>query len=453
MKKETIEYRDPTTLKPWPGNARTHSKKQISQIADSIRCFGFTNPVLIDEHDVVLAGHGRIKAAIQLAIDTVPCLPINRMSPAQKRAYVIADNKLALEAGWDEDLLAIELQGLLDDAFDVNLTGFSIPEIDSLIDGLNPEESGDPTDDLIPDPTPGSPITRTGDIWILGPHRVLCGDARSGSDLDTLMGNEWADMVFTDPPYNVPVNGHVCGSGSIHHREFIMASGEMSSATFTAFLRDAFQNMVAHSVDGAIHFVCMDWRHMREILDAGEQSYSELKNLIVWAKDNGGMGSFYRSRHELVFAFKAGVSPHINNFELGQHGRYRTNIWEYKGVNTLRAGRLDDLSVHPTVKPAAMVGDAIRDVSARGGIVLDCFGGSGSTLIAAHKTGRKARIIELDPTYVDVIVRRWQITARDHAVLAQTGLTFVDTEQERKIGTQTQSRASTPDKEEVLSHG
>lgn len=233
-------------------------------------------------------------------------------------------------------------------------------------------------------------------------------------------------MVFTDPPYNVPIDGHVSGLGAVKHREFLMASGEMTRGEFASFLENAFRNLVDHSLDGSIHFICMDWRHIGEMMEAGEAVYTELKNLCVWAKDNGGMGAFYRSRHELVFAFKKGTAPHINSFGLGQHGRYRTNVWEYRGVNTMRAGRMEELALHPTVKPVAMIVDAIKDVSKRGEIVLDAFGGSGSTLIAAHKTGRRARLVELDPIYADRIVKRWQAFAHDDAVLDGTDQSFGD---------------------------
>ncbi len=243
-----------------------------------------------------------------------------------------------------------------------------------------------------------------------------------------------AQMVFTDPPYNVPIAGHVGGSGAIQHREFVMASGEMSSEAFAAFLKTVPQSSRQLQHRRLHPFVCMDWRHMDEVLAAGRAAYTELKNLIVWVKDNGGMGTFYRSRHELIFAFKNGTAPHINTFELGQHGRYRTNTWQYKGVNTLKAGRLDELALHPTVKPVAMIADAIKDVSKRNGIVLDAFGGSGSTLIAAHKTGRRARLIELDPIYVDRIVRRWQVYAKDDAVHAETEQTFDNVALERTAG-------------------
>jgi DNA modification methylase len=422
MAQSQIEYRSTASLRPWPQNARTHSRKQVRQIADSIMRFGFTNPVLIDETDHILAGHGRVAAAHLLEIKEVPCIQVATMTREEKRAYVIADNKLALNAGWDEEILAEELESLqaLDLDFDVGLTGFSIAEIDNLIEGLTPEEPGDPADDLPPGEGPS--LCQFGDIWALGPHRLICANALDRETVSSLMNGELAQMVFTDPPYNVPIVGHVGGSGAIKHREFAMASGEMTRPEFTSFLRDSFVNLAAFSIDGSIHFVCMDWRHMSEVLSAGGEAYSELKNLIVWAKDNGGMGTFYRSRHELIFAFKSGAAVHHNNFELGQHGRYRTNVWQYRGVNTLKAGRMDELALHPTVKPVQMIADAIKDVSARGAIVLDLFGGSGSTLIAAHKTGRRAYLCEIDPVYCDRIIRRWQAYAKDDAERIACGI-------------------------------
>ena len=410
-----ITCRPIEALAPWARNARTHSKKQVRQIAASIRQFGFTNPVLIDEAGTILAGHGRVAAAKLLGMTEVPCLRIDHMSENEKRAYVLADNKLALNAGWNEDVLAAELGALVsaDLDFDVGLTGFSIPEIDGTLAMVKPEEPDDPRDDVIPYGAPSR--VGPGDVWQLGAHRLICGDALEPGVVATLMAGEQARMVFTDPPYNVPIDGHVGGSGKTKHREFAMASGEMSSEEFTGFLQRAFERLAEHSVDGSIHFICMDWRHMPEILAAGEAVFDELKNLIVWAKDNGGLGTFYRSRHELIFAFKHGTAPHINTFELGQYGRYRTNVWQYRGVNTLRPGRMEELALHPTVKPVQMIADAIRDVSGRGEIVLDVFGGSGSTLIAAEKTGRRARLCELDPIYCDRILARWEIYAKDDA--------------------------------------
>lgn len=429
----TIIHERIAALTPWAQNARSHSPKQIRQIAQSIRTFGFTNPVLIDQERTILAGHGRVEAASLLGMAEVPCLRLEHMSAAQKRAYVLADNKLAENAGWDREILAIELDALVtaDLDFDIGVIGFDAGELDLIIEGAAPSEAGAPEDENLPD-LDAHPITRPGDLWQLGDHRLICGDARRSAVLETLMHDETAQMVFCDPPYNVPINGHVCGTGAIHHPEFAMASGEMARDQFTRFLADAFCQLAAWSVDGSIHFICMDWRHMGEILAAGETAYSDLKNLIVWAKDNGGMGSFYRSRHELIFAFKNGTAPHINTFGLGQGGRYRTNVWEYRGANSGGSARLEELALHPTVKPVAMIADALRDCSHRGGIVLDVFGGSGSTLIAAHKTGRRARLVEIDPLYCDRTIRRWQALANDDAVLLASGETF--TERETRFG-------------------
>lgn len=405
-------------LRPYPRNSRTHSKKQIRQIADSIKEFGFTNPILIDPEGMILAGHGRVEAAKVLALDSVPCVRLDNMTDAQKRAYVIADNKLALNAGWDYELLADELKELSSSALniDVGITGFSIAEIDGILADACPEEPGNPDDDIVPDIDPEAIRCRPGDIWQVGEHRIICGDARDRTTISALMAGRLATAIFTDPPYNVKIDGHVGGSGKIKHREFAMASGEMSSSEFTEFLTASFKNLADFSVNGSIHLVCMDWRHTSEILAAGHAVYDELKNLIIWVKDNGGMGTFYRSRHELIFAFKKGKAPHINTFELGQHGRYRTNVWEYKGVNTLKAGRLQELELHPTVKPVQMLADAIKDVTARGNIVLDTFGGSGSTAIAAQKTGRICYLCEYDPIYCERIIRRLEVFMQEDAV-------------------------------------
>jgi hypothetical protein len=302
--------------------------------------------VLVDEHGAILAGHGRVAAAKQLGWTKVPVIEIASMTEAQKRAYVIADNKLALKAGWDEDLLALELGelALLELEFDLTLTGFEMAEIDLLIGG---GAEADPKADAVPEADPGPPVSRRGDLWLCGPHRVLCADATYPQSFATLLGSERAQLVFIDPPYNVPIDGHVCGLGAIRHAEFAMASGEMSEAEFTRFLQTVFGHLIAHSADGSIHFVCMDWRHISELLAAARELYVEQKNLCIWNKDNGGMGSLYRSKHELVFVFKAGLGPHINNVELGKHGRYRTNVWDYAGVNSLKAGRLEELALQP----------------------------------------------------------------------------------------------------------
>jgi DNA modification methylase len=428
-----VVYRPISELNPRANNPRTHTKKQIEQIAASIRTFGFTNPVLIDAADGVIAGHGRIEAARMLGMTMVPTIRLAEMSEAQVRAYVIADNRLAELAGWDRELLAIEFAwlGTLDLDFDLSVTGYELPEIDLLIGELDakPDESASALDQ-VPHASEGPPVTRPGDVWIIGAHRLICGDALVSDTYARLMAGEKAQMVFTDPPYNVPIAGHVTGLGKVQHREFAMAAGEMSREEFTAFLAAVMRQLAQASQDGAIHFVCMDWRHMAEVLDAGEAIYSELKNLCVWAKTNGGMGSLYRSQHELVFVFKAGTARHINNVELGRFGRYRTNVWSYAGVNSFGAGR-EDLELHPTVKPVDLVADAIRDCSHRGGIVLDAFGGSGTTLLAAEITGRQGRAIEIDPAYCDVIVRRMAESSQLGAVLEATGQSFEEVAAER----------------------
>ncbi|MBI1308635.1 MAG: DNA methylase N-4 [Proteobacteria bacterium] len=410
---------NPAELKHYQRNARTHSKKQISRIAESIRQFGFNNPVLVDADNTIIAGHGRVLAAQQLGWATVPVIQLAHLNEAQRRAYIIADNKLAELAGWDNSLLQVEFQYLETlDGFDMTVTGFEMPEIDDLLQG---QESD--ADDEVP-AAPEVPVARPGDLWRLGDHLLYCGNSLERASYERLLGAERARMVFTDPPYNVPIQGHVGGRGKIKHDEFAMASGEMTQEEFTTFLRQACGLMAEFSADGSLHFVCMDWRHMRELLAAGHAVYRELKNICVWNKDRGGMGGLYRSKHELVMLFKQGTAPHVNNVELGKHGRYRTNVWDYPAVNATRKGPDNELAMHPTVKPVRMIADAILDCSNRGDVVLDAFGGSGSTLMAAERTGRRARLVELTPRYVDTAILRWQRAAKKDAVHEATGLTF-----------------------------
>jgi DNA modification methylase len=440
----SIQYVSPDRLRPYAGNARSHSRKQLNLIANSITRFGFTNPILVTDDFEVVAGHGRLQAAKSLDMQLVPVVALNSLSEADKKALIIADNRIAELAGWDRDMLAIEYQGLLDLQFeDLEITGFSLGEIDTILDEASEKTPVGPgPEDDVP-PVVAAPVTRKGDIWILGSHRLLCGDARCQDDYARLLEGESADLVLTDPPYNVRVDGNISGLGNVRHQEFAMASGEMSEAEFIAFLSAFLGCAKAHSRDGAILFVFMDWRHLFELTCAGREQDLALKNLVVWAKDNAGMGTFYRSRHELVFVFKNGDASHINTFELGQHGRYRTNVWEYPGVNTFRTGRLDELAMHPTVKPVAMLADAIRDVTKRGAVVLDPFAGSGSTLIAAEKAGRRARCIEYEPKYCDVIVRRWQAYTGKAAV-DEIGLTFEDLEGARASSRSIDAAKSVP---------
>lgn len=440
---DSIETIEVSALKSAPRNARTHSDKQISQIASSITRFGFTNPILIDDKNMVLAGHGRLAAAKSLGLAQVPCLRLSRLSEQDKRAYMLADNKLAQNAGWDRQILAIELQELVASDFDVSIAGFDLGEVEIAIgeaEQADPDSTVD-SDDLCPGVETEKPtVALTGDIWLLGRHRLLCGNARSSDDLAALMKGDRADMIFTDPPYNVKIGGHVSGLGRTRHREFAEASGEMSETEFTSFLQATLGAAAALCRDGAIAFVCMDWRHLRELLTAGHAVFTELKNLCVWNKSNAGMGTFYRSQHELVLVWKLGTAPHLNTFGLGDTGRYRTNVWSYAGVNSFGANRMDELSSHPTVKPVAMVADAIRDVTKRGNIVLDVFGGSGTTLIAAERTGRQSRLIEIDAAYCDVIVRRWQALTGKAGILAATGETFERVNAMRNGWTSTASR-------------
>jgi DNA modification methylase len=420
-------------LKPFKTNARSHTRKQVRQIADSIARFGFCNPILIDDADRIIAGHGRVEAAKVLGVTAVPALRLSHLSDAEKRAYVLADNRLAELAGWDKEILAIELQGLLDLNFEVELTGFDMGTIDIILNDADEAraESADSAEDEIPEPTAGPAISQVGDLWMLGGHRLFCGDARDEGTYSKLLDGDKAQLVFADPPYNVSVDGNVCGLGNIRHREFAMASGEMTPEAFTEFLTSVFGRLADYTTDGSVHYVCMDWRHIAEMMAAGNAVYSELKNLCIWTKTNAGMGSFYRSKHELVFVWKSGTAPHINNFELGQYGRSRSNVWEYAGITSMRPGRLEELAMHPTVKPVALVADAIKDCSRRNGIVLDPFTGSGTTLIAAERTGRRARGIEIDPDYVDVAIRRWQSFAGKSATLADASKTFEEIEEER----------------------
>ena len=426
----SIDYLPTHQLNPRSNNPRTHSKKQIAQIANAIRRFGFTNPILVDDNGGIIAGHGRLEAAKQIGLSEVPTVRLSQMSEAEIRAYVIADNKLAENAGWDRKLLALEFRYLsdLDIDLDLTLTGFELPDIDILIGELSSASIDDGADTII-EPS-GPAVTRAGDIWQIGAHRLICGDSTKRETYQALLRGESAQMVFTDPPYNVPILGHVGGLGKVQHREFAMASGEMSEAEFMALLNSVFVHLAAFATDGAIHFICMDWRHLREVSAAAATAYTELKNLCVWAKNNGGMGSLYRSQHELIFVFKSGTSSHVNNVELGKHGRYRTNVWSYAGVNSFGGDR-SDLELHPTVKPVSLVADAIRDCSHRKGIILDAFVGSGTTLLAAEQTGRQGYGIEIDPLYCDVTLQRLQLIHGLQATLEGTGENFAEASEAR----------------------
>lgn len=410
----SVTYRPPGELTPDPRNARTHSKDQLAQIEASIRTFGFTNPMLVDEAGAIIAGHGRLRAAKGIGLDEVPTIVLAGLSEAQKRALRLADNKIALNAGWDMDLLKLELGELGALEVDLELTGFSTGEIDVILG-----EADDPDDEVIP-AVLAEPRTRPGDIWRLGEHRIGCGDGRDAAFLASVIGEDGKiDAAFLDPPYNVRINGHANQKG--RHREFAMASGEMSDEAFRGFLAETLGACALVSRDGAVHFVCMDWRHMDDVAAVGKTVYGEFLNLCVWNKSNAGMGSLYRSKHELVFVYRVGRAPHLNTVELGRHGRNRTNVWEYASVNTFSGSRRADLALHPTVKPVGLVTDAISDVTRRGDLVLDIFLGSGTTLVAAERSGRRFRGLDIDPAYVDVAIGRWEAMTGRAAELIHGG--------------------------------
>jgi len=386
---------------------------------------------LIDADDRVLAGHARLLAARELGLRQVPTVRLEHLSPEQARAFQIADNRLTDLSTWDDRLLAEQLQELaaVDLDFSIESTGFSMGEIDLRIEGLAAADAVDPADS--PPDLETHAISAVGDLWQLGEHRLLCGNALEEASYRALMAGDKAAMVFSDPPYNVPIDGFVGGKGKIRHREFAMAAGELSPAEFQAFLGTVVGHMTAHSIDGALHYLCMDWRHAHELLAAAERSYS-LKNLAVWVKDRAGMGSLYRSQHELIFVLKHGKGRHRNNVELGRHGRHRSNVWHYPSIVSDRKGEEGDLlALHPTVKPIRLVADAVLDASARGDVVLDPFLGSGTTLMACQRVGRHCRGMELDPRYVDVVIRRWQRDTGDAAIHAGSGQTFAT--RERKL--------------------
>jgi DNA modification methylase len=430
----TIRHLPADSIRLDSTNPREHSDKQIRQIATSIRVFGFNVPILVDQKRNVVAGHGRLLACRLLGLREVPTICLDHLSVHQIRAFMIADNKLTENADWDRQLLAEQFRSLseveLDFALDV--TGFETAEIDLIIEGAEPaiEDEDDPDDEL--PGQPGPRVSQVDDLWLLGRHRIYCGNALNTSSYSPLMAGRRANMVFTDAPYNVKIAGHAGGLGTIQHQNFKMACGEMNESQYTDFLAQVFTLLAVNSKDGSLHFLFMDWRHAQELLAAGKQVYTEFKNLCVWTKGCGGMGSLYRSAYELVFVFKNGKDKHKNNIQLGQFGRYRTNVWSYPGVNSF-ARKTDEgnlLELHPTVKPVALVADAIMDVSARGDVVLDSFLGSGTTIIAAERTGRICYGIELEPQYVDTAIRRWQVLTGLSAKHGISGRSFSELEQE-----------------------
>jgi 16S rRNA G966 N2-methylase RsmD len=428
---QKIIERKLSELIPYKNNPRLHRPEQIKQIAKSINAYGFINPVLIDPTGEIIAGHARYEAAVLLGLETVPTLTIAHLTKAQRHAYRIADNKLAESGSWSIDQLKIEVDMILslDASFDMTLTGFEERELNLSLDLAA-------TNDKAPEPevpeVGTTPVTKIGDMWDLGPHKLICSDATLSETYAKVMGNERAAMLFGDPPFNVKIAGHVSGKGRNKHREFVQGSGELTHAQFRKFLTDFMILGEQYGKPGSLHYVCMDWAHLADLLAAGTVAYDEYKNLCVWVKSQGGMGSLYRSQHEIVAVFKKAGAPHVNNIELGMHGRNRTNVWTYAGMNSFSKERDQALAMHPTVKPLALVRDAILDASNRGDIILDPFGGSGTTLLAADAVQRVARLIELDPLYCDVIIRRVEKALGLTAVLVATGQSFANVAAERE---------------------
>lgn len=405
---KTVEMLAIGMIKPYSKNPRVHNAKQIEKIKNSIMQFGFTAPILVDKENNIVAGHARYEAMKMLNAVQIPTIQLENLTPEQIKAYRIADNRLAEDAQWDSDILKIEFKELLELDFDITDTGFEIPEIDSLTIELIGDENKQDEDKEVYSLLDSIPQkVKKNDLWILGEHKIFCGDTLDPDSFKCLLMTEKAEIIVTDPPYNVKIKGHVCGNGKIQHTDFKMASGELTESEFMDFTQKFMENLRESSTDGSLHYIFIDWRGLKTFLTAGEQ-YDELKNICVWDKTTGGMGSLYRSQHEFVCVFKNGKNPHINNIQLGHNGRYRTNVWSVKGMNVQNKQAQELFKLHPTVKPVGLLSDILLDASSPGGIVLDCFGGSGSTLIACEKTKRKARLIELDEKYCNAIIYRWE---------------------------------------------
>ena len=424
-----IEYCPIASLKAYATNPRTHSREQLKVLTQSIRAFGFVAPIVVDESDTVVGGHGVLLAAKELGYTTIPVVRLTHLGEADKKALRIGLNRAAELAGWDLKLLALEFKSLVEIsttlslAFDLSLTGFSLPEIDRTINDGDAKDE----DEAVEEPNRREPpVSHLGDLWLLGEHRLINGDACDSAAYAALLGEEHAAVGLHDAPYNVSVTRHVSKSG--RHQEFIFASGELNEEKFAVFLSKFLRQARAHSRPGAVQFSFIDWRHIGEMLKAGQSAGLEVTNVCIWDKGVGALGSLYRSQYEMVFVFSDPGGPVLNNVQLGRFGRNRTNVWNWPGARSLRK----ELELHPTPKPVGLLAEAILDVSNRGDIVLDSFSGSGSTIIAAAKTGRRGRAIELDSHYVDVGVLRWQAWSGEVARHVQTGLTFEQLKERRR---------------------
>jgi DNA modification methylase len=405
-------------LRPSARKLRKLDPVHVREVASSISLLGFCDPLLIGCHNELIDGDARYEAAKQLGLDRVPCVRIDHLSLEEQRVLRLAVNRLAEQGQWDLDALSIEFEELILLDAPIDVTGFSAAEIDHVILG----DAAEGLEEGPLEPDPATAVAVVGDIFRLGPHRIVCGDATDPAVLARLLeGDAPACLILTDEPYNVKIAGNVTGAG---HREFAMTSGEMSDAEFLAFNEAWTAAVLLFLCEGGIFGTFIDWRGLPIVHSAAAKLGLAPLNLIVWAKTNAGMGSFYRSQHELLLLFKKGSAPHVNNVELGKRGRWRSNVWTYPGASSLGSDSRRGLKDHPTVKPTALLEDALLDLTNRGDMVIDPFLGSGSTLVAANKTGRVCRGVELDPLYVDVIIRRYEATTRNMAVLVGTGEMF-----------------------------
>ncbi len=404
---------------------RTHTPAKIRKLTKSIKRFGILAPLLISSNQIV-DGIARFQAAKGAGLEAVPTIDISYFSENELRALRLALNRLQEEVQWNKKAVALELSFLINEGFDLDEIAFDTAEIEN---HLEIGESVADVEDLNVSSLAMAAVSRLGDVWLLkgnhGEHRVGCGDFRDEELRKRIFGESLAAACVTDPPYNVRIQGHV--SGTKKHKEFPFASGEMTDEQYEIFLRALLVIIYRHLLRNAIAFVSVDWRHCRHLAAAGAACELELLNVCVWTKSNPGMGSFYRSQHELIFVFKLNGQPYRNNIELGRHGRSRSNVWPYRGVNVFGAER-HLLESHPTPKPSAMIADAILDVTLPGEIVFDPFLGSGTTLIAAERTHRRCHAMEIEPKYVDLGIRRWQLETGLEAFRLSDGLSFAEAE-------------------------
>lgn len=418
-----------SSIRTNPRHTRKCTAAQIKRVKRSIQAFGYNVPVLVDRNGQLIAGHVRVEALRALGYTEVLAIRLEHLTPEQVEAFAIAENRLVETGEFDDAMLGLVLKDLsaLDLEFSLDVTGFSMPEIDLKIDALDQVEDRDADEEPV---RPGPAVVKLGDLWTLGRHRMICGSALETQTYERLMQGDRAAMVFTDPPYGVGISGHVKANGKTTHREFVMGGAEMSSSELTTFFTTAWRLCSDHSVDGSLHYAFIDGAHLFEMLTATHAVYDRQLALCVWSKPPG-MGSFYRHAHELVVVSKKGKAPHRNNIQLGKFGRNRTTVWSHSGAGTfLRSAEDGDLMAeHPTPKPTRLVVDALLDASSRGDVILEPFCGSGSTLIAAERTGRRCRAIELDPLYCDLIIRRWQRHTGDVA-LREDGVAFNTLEQQ-----------------------